>query len=298
VNGGPKVSAPAALAGWPSSSTVASVTLRLLAVDASLPLTDRLCSLSSGTAAASTSSQARVSRSLVPARLKVPAVLPAASTVASACTAISPGKVAFRRGTAIAPLRISSAIARSRIVPLAKGGLGDVESEIDVELRRKRRQAGHRRGRFRRRLRDRRRLRQERAGLGQQGQPLVEIDLAQGQLAAQRRLLALRQRQRAGRRIAAQRRLEVIERNLRRRTSMPPSNAKLPTSDASNAGGGSPVARTTAAMKSVSPPVETARWPLIVASGAIALTRPSKVRRPLCTFSSSLASCAPSSRGA
>jgi hypothetical protein len=80
--------------------------------------------------------------------------------------------------------------------------------------------------------------------------------------------------------------------------SIPPSKLKLPTTEASKAGSGSPAACTTAAIKSVSRPVATLRWPLSVASGAILLAWPSKVSVPLWTFNVNLVSWPPLSFGA
>ena len=107
------------------------------AVEASLPLRSSFCSLSAGTPDVSMPSQASVSRNFGPARLKSPvawtapaagaagglaglagAAAGAAGAAALACSTMSPGSTALSCGTVITPLWISSATARSRIVPL------------------------------------------------------------------------------------------------------------------------------------------------------------------------------------
>ena len=65
--------------------------------------------------------------------------------------------------------------------------------------------------------------------------------------------------------------------------SMSPSKVKLPTTEESNLGGAWPLARTTAAMKSVSAPVDTARCPLTSALALTSLTVPLKSSLPLST---------------
>ena len=64
---------------------------------------------------------------------------------------------------------------------------------------------------------------------------------------------------------------------------MPPSKVKLPTTEESNLGGAWPLARTTAAMKSVSAPVDTVRCPLTSALALTSLTVPLKASLPLST---------------
>src|SRR5216684_629985 len=66
--------------------------------------------------------------------------------------------------------------------------------------------------------------------------------------------------------------------------SMPPSKVKLPTTEASKMGCAWPVARTTAAMKSVNAPVDTARCPFTAALALTSLTVPLKSSVPLSTF--------------
>ncbi len=66
--------------------------------------------------------------------------------------------------------------------------------------------------------------------------------------------------------------------------SMPPSKVKLPTTEASKLGGAWPVARTTAPMKSVNAPVDTARCPFTSALALTSLTVPLKSSVPLSTF--------------
>src|SRR5580704_12498181 len=66
--------------------------------------------------------------------------------------------------------------------------------------------------------------------------------------------------------------------------SMPPSKMKLPTTEASKMGCAWPMARTTAAMKSVNAPVDTARCPFTSALALTSLTVPLKSSVPLSTF--------------
>src|SRR5260370_11488577 len=66
--------------------------------------------------------------------------------------------------------------------------------------------------------------------------------------------------------------------------SMPPSKVKLPTTEPSKTGCAWPVARTTAAMKSVNAPLDTARCPFTAALVLTSLTVPLKSSVPLSTF--------------
>ena len=101
-----------------SSSKTASLTCTLPPSDDILPFRLIRVSLLAGTAETSTASQASVSRSFGPTRLKSPATvgrLGSPDMVDLACSTRSPGRVAVSFGTATAPRRASSSSAMLRI---------------------------------------------------------------------------------------------------------------------------------------------------------------------------------------
>ena len=101
-----------------SSSKTASLTATLPPVEDILPFMLRRVSLAAGTSDTSTSSHARVSRSLGPSKLKSPDTVGrdgSPDMVDRACSVMSPGKVAVSLGTATAPPRASSSTATSRM---------------------------------------------------------------------------------------------------------------------------------------------------------------------------------------
>ena len=116
-SGTPKVTSMPALPLRSSSSKTASLTCTLPPLEDILPFMLRRVSLLAGNAETSISSQASVSRSLGPTRLKSPETAGRAGSpekVELACNTMSPGKVALSLGTATTPALASSSITTLR----------------------------------------------------------------------------------------------------------------------------------------------------------------------------------------